>query len=128
MITRWHRRSMLLAVLLVAGLAAPLWAAEPLVVSVWGGNWKDTIERVVAKPFTQKTGIPVEFEVGPTLDRLAKARVTKANPLVDVTFTTSHVGCLYISDGLYQKLDLARLPNAAALHRQAIRSDFHLGV
>lgn len=101
--------------------------AEPLVVSVWGGNWKDTVERVIARPFTARTGIPVEFEVGGTLDRLAKARVSKGAPLVDITFTTTHVGRLYIADGLYQKLDMARLPSAADLAREAIRSDYHLG-
>lgn len=122
------------AVRLALGLAVLLaWtpgalAAELLVVSTWGGNWKDTIERVIAKPFTEKTGIPVEFEVGGTLDRLAKARVAKASPLVDVTFTTTHVGRLYISDGLFQKLDLAKIPNAKALFKEAIRSDSHLGV
>lgn len=113
-------------VVLAAAVAAP--AAEPLVVSTWGGNWKDTIERIIARPFTQQTGIPVEFEVGGTIDRLAKARVAKANPLVDVTFTTTHVGRLYISDGLFQKLDLARLPNAREVFPEAIRSDHHLGV
>lgn len=122
------------AVRLALGLAVLLaWtpgalAAEPLVVSTWGGNWKDTIERVIAKPFTEKTGIPVEFEVGGTLDRLAKARVAKGSPLVDVTFTTTHVGRLYISDGLFQKLDPAKIPNAKALFREALRSDHHLGV
>jgi putative spermidine/putrescine transport system substrate-binding protein len=119
--------SWLAVVVLVLAPAVAL-AAEPLVVSVWGGNWKDTVERIVAKPFTAKTGIPVEFEVGGTLDRLAKARVSKAAPLVDVTFTTTHVGRLYISDGLYQKLDMAKLPNAKELAREAIRSDSHLGV
>ncbi len=114
------------ALLLVVPLAAL--AADPLVVSVWGGNWKDTVEKVIAKPFTARTGIPVEFEVGGTLDRLAKARVSKGAPLVDVTFTTTHVGRLYISDGLFQPLDMAKLPNAKELAREAIRSDHHLGV
>src|SRR2546427_99453 len=95
---------------------------------MWGGNWKDTVEKVIAKPFTAKTGIPVEFEVGGTLDRLAKARVAKAAPLVDITFTTSHVGRLYMSDGLFQKLDMAKLPNARDLAPEALRSDAHLGV
>jgi putative spermidine/putrescine transport system substrate-binding protein len=103
-------------------------AAEPLVVSSWGGSWKDTIDRVIAKLFSAKTGIPVEFEVGGTLDRLAKARVSKASPLVDVTFTTSHVGRLYMSDGLFQKLDTGKIPNLADLARDAIRSDAHVGV
>src|SRR5678815_5535249 len=101
--------------------------ADPLVVSIGGGNWKDTVERIVAKPFTAKTGIPVEYEVGGTIDRLAKARVAKGNPLVDLNFTTTHVARLYISDGLYDKLDLAKIPNAKEIAREAIRSDFHLG-
>ena len=103
-------------------------AADPLVVSVWGGNWKDTVEKVIAKPFTAKTGIPVEFEVGGTLDRLSKARVSKAAPLVDITFTTTHVGRLYLSDGLFEKLDMAKIANARELAKEAIRSDHHLGV
>jgi ABC-type Fe3+/spermidine/putrescine transport system ATPase subunit len=93
-IASWPVRVTLVVVLVVVpGVAL---AADPIVVSVWGGNWKDTVDKVVAKPFTAKTGIPVEFEVGGTLDRLAKARVSKAAPLVDITFTTTHVGRLYI--------------------------------
>lgn len=123
---RWRPFVLWLAVLVLLPFSSAI-AADPLVVSVWGGNWKDTVERVIAKPFTAKTGIPVEFEVGGTLDRLAKARVAKAAPLVDVNFTTTHVGRLYISDGLYQKLDKSKIPNAADLAREAIRSDYHLG-
>jgi putative spermidine/putrescine transport system substrate-binding protein len=124
---RWWFVFALTAVLSTVSPAGPGWAAEPLVVSIWGGNWKDTVERIVAKPFTQMTGMPVEFEVGGTLDRLAKARVSKAKPLVDLTFTTSHVGRLYVSDGLFQKLDLAKVPNVKAVYKEAMRSDFHLG-
>jgi len=118
-----------LTVMLIAalGLAPAAHAADALVVSVWGGNWKDTVDRVVAKPFTAKTGIPVEFEVGGTIDRLAKARVAKGNPLVDLNFTTTHVARLYISDGLYAPLDMAKLPNAKEAAREAIRSEYHIG-
>jgi putative spermidine/putrescine transport system substrate-binding protein len=117
---------LMLVALLAAAPAAE--AQNALVVSAWGGNWKDSLEKVVGKAFTAKTGIPVEFEVGGTIDRLAKARVAKGNPLVDVTFTTSHVGRLYISDGLVQPLDMSRLPNAKGLAREAIRSEYHVGV
>ena len=117
---------LMLLALLVAAPAAE--AQNALVVSAWGGNWKDSLEKVVAKSFTAKTGIPVEFEVGGTIDRLAKARVAKGNPLVDVTFTTSHVGRLYISDGLIQPLDMSKLPNAKDLAKEAIRSEYHIGV
>ena len=114
-------------VALLAGAAPALAQQGPLVVSVWGGNWKDTVERVIGKAFTAKTGVPVEFEVGGTIDRLAKARVAKGSPLVDVNFTTTHVARLYISDGLLAPLDMAKLPNAKQIAREAVRSEYHLG-
>jgi len=114
----------LFAILLLASGAS---AQNALVVSIWGGNWKDTVEKVVAKPFTVKTGIPVEFEVGGTIDRLAKARVAKGSPLVDLNVTTTHVARLYISDGLYEKLDMAKIPNSKEIAREAFRSEYHLG-
>jgi putative spermidine/putrescine transport system substrate-binding protein len=120
-------RIVTLALLWLLSVVPAAWGADPLVVSVWGGNWKDTIERVIAKPFTARTGIPVEFEVGGTIDRLAKAQVAKGNPLVDITFTTTHVGRLYISDGLFAPLDMTKLPNAKEIAREAIRSEYHVG-
>jgi len=117
----------LLALCLPLGAVAPAHAQNSLVVSVWGGNWKDTVDRVIGKAFTAKTGMPVEFEVGGTIDRLAKARVAKGSPLVDVTFTTSHVGRLYVSDGLFAPLDMAKLPNARASAREAQRSEYQIG-
>jgi len=125
-------RARMLASIPVALLAVPLLvsaapAQDALVVSIWGGNWKDTVEKVVAKPFTARTGTAVEFEVGGTIDRLAKARVAKGNPLVDLNFTTTHVARLYISDGLYEKLDMAKIPNSKEIAREAFRSEYHLG-
>jgi putative spermidine/putrescine transport system substrate-binding protein len=125
MIGRSLTTSLLLLAVLIVPAVVP--AADPLVISVWGGNWKDTVERIVAKPFTAKTGIPVEFEVGGTLDRLAKARVAKAAPLVDITLTTSHVARLYASDNLFEKLDLAKLPSSRDLAKEAFRSDYAIG-
>ena len=118
--------TMLLALLTVP-LVPPARAQNALVVSIWGGNWKDTVDKVIGRPFTARTGIPVEYEVGGTIDRLAKARVAKGSPLVDLNFTTTHVARLYISDGLYDKLDLAKLPNSKEIAREAFRSDFHIG-
>jgi putative spermidine/putrescine transport system substrate-binding protein len=121
------RLAVLTLLALCLGTVTPAHAQNSLVVSVWGGNWKDTVDRVIGKAFTAKTGMPVEFEVGGTIDRLAKARVAKGSPLVDVTFTTSHVGRLYVSDGLFAPLDMAKLPNARAAAREAQRSEFQMG-
>lgn len=118
----------LLGVATLGPLAGAAGAAEPLVVSTWGGNWKDILHNAVGERFTKMTGIPVEYEVGGTVKRLSDARVHKDNPLVDVTLTTTHVGRLYISGGLFEKLDMAKLPNAKHLFKEAIRSPNHLGL
>src|ERR1700738_2171582 len=121
------KRSVVLMLVVLLAAASAAEAQNALVVSAWGGNWKDSLEKGGRQAFTAKTGIPVEFEVGGTIDRLAKARVAKGNPLVDLTFTTSHVGRLYISDGLYAPLDMAKIPNAKEIAREALRSEYHLG-
>jgi putative spermidine/putrescine transport system substrate-binding protein len=71
--------------------------------------------------------VPVEFITGGTIDRLNKERLAKGNPESDLTFTTSHVGWLYANDGLYQQLDLSKVPNAKNLVEQAKISPYHLG-
>jgi len=108
---------------------APVGAAaqDKLVVSVWGGSWRDMVDGIIAKKFTAETGVPVEFITGGTIDRLNKERLAKGNPESDITFTTSHVGWLYANDGLYEKLDLAKVPNAANLIEQAKISPYHIG-
>jgi putative spermidine/putrescine transport system substrate-binding protein len=121
------RMWMVLGALLLA--LAPVGAAaqDKLVVSVWGGSWRDMVETIIAKRFTAETGVPVEFITGGTIDRLNKERLAKGNPESDITFTTSHVGWLYANDGLYEKLDLAKVPNAANLIEQAKISPYHIG-
>jgi putative spermidine/putrescine transport system substrate-binding protein len=107
--------------------AAPASAAEKLIISSWGGSWKQLIADTAAKKFTAETGVPVEFVTGGTIDRLTKAKLAKGAPEADITFTTAHVGWLYVNDGLYEKLDLSKIPNAAHLVKQAKISPYHLG-
>jgi putative spermidine/putrescine transport system substrate-binding protein len=121
------RRLFALAALLTAVWAAPTWAAEKLIISSWGGSWKDLISDTAAKKFTADTGVEVEFVTGGTIDRLNKAKLAKDDPESDITFTTSHVGWLYANDGLFETLDLAKIPNAANLVSQAKISPYHIG-
>jgi putative spermidine/putrescine transport system substrate-binding protein len=114
------------ALAVVLGSSAAF-AQGKLAVSIWGGSWRDFVAENVAKRFTQETGAQVEFITGGTIDRLNKAKLSKANPETDVIFTTSHVGWLYASDDLYEKLDMAKLPNAKTLFPEAIISPFHVG-
>lgn len=115
--------SIALGVLAAFAAIAPAAAQEKLVVSTWGGNWKAGVE-IIGKEFTKRTGVQVEYITGGTLDRLAKAKVARANPESDLINTTGHVGYLYYSDGLMEKLDYSKIPNVADLYPMAKRSDF----
>ena len=110
-------------------LLAPIQATaqDKLVVSVWGGSWRDMVANIIGKKFTAETGASVEYVTGGTIDRLNKEKLAKGNPESDITFTTSHVGWLYANDGLYEQLDLAKVPNARNLVQQAKISPYHIG-
>lgn len=112
------------AVLSAAAAAAH---AQTLTVSSWGGSWRDMIAETIAKKFTEETGVEVEFVTGGTIDRLNQAKLAAGDPETDITFTTSHIGWLYANAGLFEELDLARIPNAAGLVEQAKISPYHIG-
>jgi putative spermidine/putrescine transport system substrate-binding protein len=117
--------SALFSVLLLAPLTAA--AQDKLVVSIWGGSWRDMVDNIIGKKFTAETGLPVEYITGGTIDRLNKEKLAKGIPESDITFTTSHVGWLYANDGLYEELDLGKVENAKNLIPQARISPYHIG-
>lgn len=102
------------------------WAQEPLVVSTWGGSFRDLIDENIGKQFTRETGVPVEYITGGTIDRLNKAKLA-SKPESDITFTTSHVGWLYADAGLFEPLDTSKIANYDHLVEQAKVSPYHLG-
>ena len=126
---RVHMAPRVLFLLLLALFLVPIEAnaQDKLVVSVWGGSWHDMVANIISKKFTAETGVPVEYITGGTIDRLNKEKLAKGNPESDITFTTSHVGWLYANDGLYEQLDLSKVPNAGNLIEQARISPYHIG-
>jgi putative spermidine/putrescine transport system substrate-binding protein len=123
-----HSAITLLTMLAVAGTASIASAGDTLIVSTWGGSFRDLIDESIAKRFTAETGVKVEYVTGGTMDRLNQAKLAAAKPESDVTFTTAHVGWLYANDNLFEKLDLSKMPNAAHLVEQAKISPYHVGV
>ena len=121
------RISILAVVLALALQALPAAGQDKLVVSIWGGSWRDLVADTAAKKFTQETGVAVDFITGGTIDRLNKAKLAKGSPESDLNFTTAHVGWLYANDDLYEPLDLSKVPNAANLVDQAKISPYHVG-
>ncbi|RBL86909.1 ABC transporter substrate-binding protein [Streptomyces cavourensis] len=113
----------LFSTVLMANVA---WAEDALVVSTWGGSFRDLIDENIGKEFTRQTGVPVKYVTGGTIDRLNKAKLAKT-PESDITFTTSHIGWLYVDGGLFEKLDTAKVPNYANLVARAKVSPYHVG-
>lgn len=109
-----------------AALAGTAQAQDALVVSTWGGSFRDLIDENIGREFTRQTGVPVKYITGGTIDRLNKAKLAN-KPESDITFTTSHIGWLYVNSGLYEKLDLSKIPNYSHLVDRAKISPYHIG-
>ncbi|KKW66766.1 ABC transporter substrate-binding protein [Lampropedia cohaerens] len=109
-----------------AVLASTAWAQEPLVVSTWGGSFRDLIDENIGQEFTRQTGVPVRYITGGTIDRLNKAKLA-STPESDITFTTSHIGWLYADAGLFEPLDTSKLANYDHVVEQAKISPYHVG-
>lgn len=123
------RRQCLMAA--AAVLASPNIAtaqARRIVVSIWGGNWRDGAKEAIATEFTKRAGLQVDFITGGTMDRLTKAKVAAGRPEADLTLTTSHVAHLYVADKLFQPLDTQKVPNLKDAYGSALRSPFHVGL
>ncbi|OWT74480.1 MULTISPECIES: PotD/PotF family extracellular solute-binding protein [unclassified Achromobacter] len=101
-------------------------AQDALVVSTWGGSFRDLIDETIGKEFTKQTGVPVKYITGGTIDRLNKAKLA-GKPESDITFTTSHIGWLYVNANLYEKLDTSKIPNYSHLVDRAKISPYHIG-
>lgn len=120
------RKLLTLCVLSTALAGTTAWAQDALVVSTWGGSFRDLIDENIGKEFTKQTGVPVKYVTGGTIDRLNKAKLA-TTPESDITFTTSHVGWLYADSNLFEKLDTSKIPNYSHLVEQAKISPFHIG-
>ncbi len=120
--------SVAMAVALSAGalFSTAAQAQDALVVSTWGGSFRDLIDETIGKEFTKQTGVPVKYITGGTIDRLNKAKLA-GKPESDITFTTSHIGWLYVNSNLYEKLDTSKIPNYSHLVDRAKISPYHIG-
>lgn len=124
MIKNFMAVGVLSALMAVAGTAR---AQDALVVSTWGGSFRDLIDESIGKEFTRQTGVPVRYVTGGTIDRLNKAKLAAAAPESDITFTTSHIGFLYVASNLFEQIDTSKIPNYPNLVERGRISPFHIG-
>lgn len=104
--------------LLVAasGLAMSVAAAqaETLTISWWGFNG-EKLDQYIVQPFQEQCGCELVFETGNNADRLNKVKI-RGGAGVDVIYLTDSFSQLGIEEGLFQKIDRAKIPNIEGLY------------
>lgn len=105
------------AVLVMAASCAGTSSADPkkLVVSAFGFG-EDQFERTVVVPFERQTGIRVTVESGTNADRLTKLRINRSAPTDDVVLISDYFGAIGRQQGLFERIDPARIPNLSKVY------------
>jgi putative spermidine/putrescine transport system substrate-binding protein len=100
---------------LAIAVAAPAMAqSKTLTISWWGFNG-EKLNQFVVEPFQQKCGCTLVFETGNNADRLNKIKIRNGEG-VDVAYFTDSYSQIGIEEGLFQKVDPAKLPNLAGIY------------
>ena len=97
-------------------VAAPV-GATTFTVSWWGFNG-DKLQEIIINPFQEMCGCEVVFETGNNGDRLNRLQM-RGGEGVDVIYLTDSYSQVGIEQGLFQPVDRAQVPNAAALYDMA---------
>ncbi|MBL4935096.1 polyamine ABC transporter substrate-binding protein [Clostridium sp. YIM B02515] len=85
-------------------------APKQLVVSTWGLN-QDQYMKTVIEPFEKANNVKVVVETGNNDERLAKLK-NNPNSTVDVMYLAESYSQQGIEDGLFEKIDYSKVPNA----------------
>lgn len=86
-------------------------ADKKLVVTIYGGEWGDAIQKCILTPFTEKTGVEVIPQPGVSHVTLAKLTQEKDNPQVDVAWMDGGISEEAEARGILAHLDPAKVPN-----------------
>ncbi|GAA0727325.1 ABC transporter substrate-binding protein [Clostridium malenominatum] len=88
-----------------------------LVISTWGLN-EDLLQQNVFKPFEEKNNVKIVLEVGNNSERLTKLK-NNPNSEIDLMYLAEAFSDQGATDGIFEKIDLSKVPNAAKLTPKA---------
>jgi putative spermidine/putrescine transport system substrate-binding protein len=101
----WKFGALALCALALAGGAA----ARDLTVVSWGGAYQDAQREAYFKPFMQKTGIKMNEESWDGGVGTLRAKIQGGNNTWDVVQVESEELLIGCEEGLYEKIDWAKL-------------------
>jgi putative spermidine/putrescine transport system substrate-binding protein len=90
------------------GMMSPVQARDLTVVS-WGGTYQDAQREIYFKPYAEKTGKPLLDEAWDGGIGVLQAKVKAGNPNWDVVQVEVEELALGCADGLYEKIEWAKL-------------------
>lgn len=102
---------------------APVSAQESLVVAAFGGKHGQTLQKCVIDTFTAKTGIKVTVDQGVSSVTVAKLKQQKGNQSLDVIWLDGEVSQAAESEGVFQDIDPAKVPNIANIIPEAVHKN-----
>src|SRR5262245_9947988 len=121
------RRAFLRLSMLAGGaLAVPLGAVgqtRALSIMVNAGQYQDTLTRLVIEPFQQRYNAKVLVTPGSSTEMLAKLRAEKASPSVDLVVIAETVAVTGRQEGIFEKMDRAKIPNLGDVDPKALNPD-----
>lgn len=104
----------------VIGLAATAAYAEDKVLNVY--NWSDYIAKDTLAKFTKETGIKVKYDTYGD-NEVLDTKLAAGKSGYDVVFpSASPWFAQQVKAGIFQKLDLSKIPNAAGLDKAVLSS------
>src|SRR5258708_4095177 len=94
-------------------VSAASFSGQTLRVQQWPtGPEAEALKKYVIDPFIKETGANIVVEYGHTSASIAKARAQKDDPQLDVILMDDIGVYTLAREGILEKLDLSRLPNA----------------
>jgi len=86
-------------------------AEEPLVVSAYGGVWKESVEKNFGACYTQRTGNKIAIQTGESADWLNRIRANPKTPPIHVVTMAQADTMRAIKDDLIETIDPAKIPS-----------------
>jgi putative spermidine/putrescine transport system substrate-binding protein len=107
----WRGLSTIMAVLCSCALSSGARAEEPLVVSAYGGVWKESVEKNFGACYTQRTGNKIAIQTGESADWLNRIRANPKAPPIHVVTMAQADTMRAIKDDLIETIDPAKIPS-----------------
>lgn len=98
-------------ILSTLGVTAPAVAQDRLVVTAFGGVWRESIEKNFIACFKQRTGKDVAIQTGESADWLNRIRANPSNPPIHVVTLAQSDTTRGVREGLFDKVTAEKAPH-----------------